>query len=157
VEAARRATGADRDVVVALVETAVAELAPTRGGALWRARNFRAPPYAASIDAALAADDHLVVVGSIDGAVFGYGIAAIEPLRDGRRLAVVEDIYVEPAARGVGVGAAVMDLLLAWSQEQGCIGIDAMALPGNRDTKNFFERYGLTARAIIVHRSFAQP
>ena len=27
-----------------------------------------------------------------------------------------------------------------------------MALPGNRATKNFFERYGLTARALLVHR-----
>ena len=31
--------------------------------------------------------------------------------------------------------------------------IDALALPGNRAAKNFFERFGLTARAIVVHRS----
>ena len=42
--------------------------------------------------------------------------------------------------------------LLAWATAQGCFGIDALALPGNRATKNFFERYGLTARAIIVHK-----
>ena len=32
-------------------------------------------------------------------------------------------------------------------------GIDGFALPGDRETKNFFERFGLTARAILVHRS----
>ena len=45
-----------------------------------------------------------------------------------------------------------MDLLVAWAHERGCVGIDALRLPGNRDTKNFFERFGLTARAIVVHR-----
>jgi hypothetical protein len=34
----------------------------------------------------------------------------------------------------------------------GCVGIDALALPGNRQTKNFFESFGFTARAIVVHR-----
>lgn len=39
----------------------------------------------------------------------------------------------------------------------GCLGIDALALPGNRETKNFFEASGLTARAIVVHRSLGGP
>ena len=65
---------------------------------------------------------------------------------------MVDDIFTEEAARGVGVGEAMMDLLIAWCEEHRCTGIDAVALPGNRATKNFFERYGLTARAILVHR-----
>ena len=45
--------------------------------------------------------------------------------------------------------------LIAWAHEAGAVGIDALALPGDRATKNFFETAGLTARAILVHRSFA--
>ena len=45
-----------------------------------------------------------------------------------------------------------MDLLVAWAQERGAVGIDALALPGDRHTKNFFETFGLTARALVVHR-----
>jgi hypothetical protein len=30
--------------------------------------------------------------------------------------------------------------------------VDALVLPGHREGKNFFERFGLTARAIVVHR-----
>ena len=41
-----------------------------------------------------------------------------------------------------------------WARATGCIGIESMALPGDRDTKNFFEAAGLIARAIVVHRSF---
>ena len=33
-----------------------------------------------------------------------------------------------------------------------CIGADALALPGNRATKNFFEQNGFVARSIVMHR-----
>jgi hypothetical protein len=46
----------------------------------------------------------------------------------------------------------MVDVMIAWATAAGCRGIDAIALPGARDTKNFFERMGLVARAIIVHR-----
>ena len=52
-----------------------------------------------------------------------------------------------------------MDEILVWCRSQGCIGVDSLALPGNRETKNFFESFGLVARAIVVHRSLggAEP
>jgi len=80
-------------------------------------------------------------------------VTTIESVADEGLLAVVRDLYVEPAARGVGVGAATMEAILAWAGERGCIGVDALALPGSRATKNFFEGFGLVARAIVVHRS----
>jgi hypothetical protein len=43
--------------------------------------------------------------------------------------------------------------LVAHASDAGAIGIDALALPGDRATKNFFETFGLKARAIVVHRS----
>ncbi|MDH3754909.1 MAG: GNAT family N-acetyltransferase, partial [Acidimicrobiia bacterium] len=70
----------------------------------------------------------------------------------GSRLAVLEQIYVLPEARGVGVGESIMGEVEAFAQSQGCIGIDSLALPGDRATKNFFETFGLVARAITVHR-----
>jgi hypothetical protein len=50
------------------------------------------------------------------------------------------------------VGEAMMDQIVAWCEKHGCVGVDAIALPGNRHTKNFFETFGLVARAIVVHR-----
>ena len=66
---------------------------------------------------------------------------------------MIEDLYVEPPARGVGVGEALMNLILAWATEHGCFGVDSIALPGDRGTKNFFESFGLVARKIAVHRA----
>ncbi|MCU1354016.1 MAG: acetyltransferase family protein [Acidimicrobiales bacterium] len=155
--AARPATSGDLDTIVVLARQAIAELALGRGGAVWRRRDARQEPLEPGLRAALAASgpdgDHLVVVGTIDDTPVGYGVVRLEPLHDGTAIARVEDLYVEPEARGVGVGEAVMDLLVATATAWGCTGIDALALPGDRHTKNFFERFGLTARAITVHRT----
>jgi len=81
----------------------------------------------------------------------GFASARIEQLRDGTTLGVIGDLYVEPDARGVGVGEALMDALLVWASERGCQGVDATALPGDRATKNFFEGSGFTARLLVMH------
>jgi GNAT superfamily N-acetyltransferase len=158
-EAARPAGPADLARVVELAEEAITELIPTKGGAMWSRREARARPVVQSLEAALDDPDHLVLVGTVDDAVIGYSVTHLETLRDGERLGVVDDIYVEPGARGVGVGEAMMDAVLEWCGDQGCIGVDSLALPGNRETKNFFESFGLVARAIVVHRSLraAEP
>jgi GNAT superfamily N-acetyltransferase len=93
------------------------------------------------------------VVGSIDDVVVGFAHAVGERLPDGEELVVLGGLYVDPGAREVGVGEAMMDLVLEWCEERRAVGVDAVALPGDRATKNFFERFGLTARAIVVHRS----
>lgn len=136
-----------------LAREVVAELAGQKGGIVWRRHAARPEPVEDGLSADLDDPDTLVLVGTIDEAVVGYAVTTIEDVADEGRLAVVRDLYVEPGARGVGVGAATMGAVLAWAGERGCIGVDALALPGSRATKNFFEGFGLVARAIVVHRS----
>jgi ribosomal protein S18 acetylase RimI-like enzyme len=152
-ETARRATAADLDRLAELAAAAVAEQVDQRGGSVWAQREARARPAGPSLHRDLDDDDCLVLAGTIDDAVLGYAVARVEVLRDGRVLGVLTDIYVEPEARAVGVGEVLVDAVLAWCTERGCSGVDALALPGNRATKNFFETFGFTARALIVHRS----
>lgn len=128
-----------------------AEMHEQRGGPLWNAREARPGPHEESLQALLARDDAEVIVGTIDGAVVGFGTVEIELLRDGTRLGVIGDLFVEPEARAVGVGESIADLIVSFCQGAKCIGIDAYALPGARDTKNFFERSGFTARALVMH------
>ncbi len=132
---------------------ASAELAVQRGGAVWSRLEARPDPQHESLARDLADDESLVVVGTIDTAVVGYGAVRLVKLHDSTTLGRISDIYVMPDARGVGVGEAMMELLLAWAQTRGCIGVDSLALPGDRHTKNFFETHGLVARAIITHRA----
>jgi GNAT superfamily N-acetyltransferase len=151
-EAARTAVAGDLDAVAALASAAADEKREQKGGPLWWRRERRQGDVAAGVRAALEAADHELAVGTLDGTVIGYAVARVERLADGGLLGVVEDIYVDPGARAVGVGEALMDHLLAWCRDRGCFGVDSLALPGDRATKNFFESFGLVARAIVVHK-----
>jgi GNAT superfamily N-acetyltransferase len=151
-ETVRTATEADLDDVVALAASAVAEKQGQKGGAVWARRESRREPFTQSLAHALKADDHEVAVGELDGVTVGYGVVHVDVLHDGGRLGVVDDIYVDPRARQLGIGELLMEHLIGWCRDQGCFGVDSLALPGDRSTKNFFESFGLVARAIIVHR-----
>ncbi len=151
--AARAATAADRDVVADLATLVIEELTPQRGGAVWRRESARPIPTGPSIDADLDDDTTHVVVGTIDDVPVGYAVVRATELADGSSLGRISDLFTLEGARGVGVGEAMMDELIEWSGARGCIGVDSVALPGDRHTKNFFESFGLVARAIVVHRS----
>lgn len=153
----RPATPDDHDSLHWLATRAIELQVEKRGGELWARTTSRAVDADASLRTDVADDDVHVVLGTIDDAGVGYGVAHLQLLTDGSRLAVVTDLYVDPEARGVGVGEAVMDELIAWATEKGCFGIDSHALPGDRHTKNFFESFGLVARSLTVHRELGQP
>jgi GNAT superfamily N-acetyltransferase len=157
VEGARTATTADLSALERLVRQAATELQALRGGVIWSLREAHPEPVGPAIEAVLTGGDPAarLVVGTVDDTVVGYGWARLEELHDGSRLLVISDLYTEPDARAIGVGESMMDVLEHEARAAGAIGIDAIALPGDRHTKNFFETFGLTARAIVVHRALA--
>jgi GNAT superfamily N-acetyltransferase len=157
VEDARVATVADLERVAELAHDFRSELREQRGGALWATREARPEPLSAALAALLAADDATVIVGTLDDSVVGYGIAETETLRDGARLGIISEIFVETEARAVGVGELLVEALVAFCLNQRCVGVDAAALPGHRQAKNFFERAGFTARLLVMHHNSAPP
>lgn len=71
---------------------------------------------------------------------------------------VVDRVYVEPSARAHGAGDALVAALLELAPTHGVHRVDGWALPGDRETKNLYERNGMTARAIIASREVnAEP
>src|ERR1700749_2898534 len=94
------------------------------------------------------AEPESVVVGTIGGAVVGY--AAVSR-RQG--LASLAELYTEPEARGVGGGDAMLRAAEAMASQWGCAAIESVALPGDRDTKNFFEAHGMVSRLLLVSRT----
>ena len=150
-EGARAAAADDVPRVAALCRELAAELTPSRGGAVWAAREARREPLEGAFHALLDTGDARLVVGTIDDAVVGFGAVRVERLAAGP-LGIVTELYVEPEARGVGVGEAIAGELVAFCVAAGCTGIDAWSLPGQRATKNFLEAAGFTARLLVVHR-----
>jgi GNAT superfamily N-acetyltransferase len=157
VEGVRPANDDDLGRLSELARAAIAELTPMKGGGVWAAREARPEPVEDSLKASLADDETRVVVGTIDDVPIGYAAVRVEVLNDGSRLGVIDDIFVEEGARAVGVGEAMMGDLVAWCESQGCTGMDAMALPGHRLTKNFFEESGFTARKLVMHHRLEDP
>jgi ribosomal protein S18 acetylase RimI-like enzyme len=153
VEGSRPATVEDLPRIAELAELLRHELVPMKGGALWSQREALAEPFEDAYRALLDRDDALMVVGTVDETVVGFGVVTLERLRSGETLGIITDLFVEPDARSVGVGEAMAAELVTFCTSRGCVGVDTLALPGHRAAKNFFEESGFTARAIVMHRA----
>jgi ribosomal protein S18 acetylase RimI-like enzyme len=66
-------------------------------------------------------------------------------------------VFVEPQAREVGIGDALVRHVLDVLTDVGAQWISAHALPGDRAMKNLFERHGLVAQTITVGRAINDP
>ena len=96
---------------------------------------------------ALALDDRSlhVLVGGLDESVMGYLVTRIKD-----KIAIVEQVFVTHDARTLGVGDALVSAIIYWAKSNSFKSLDALALPGDRETKNLYERSGLVARLITV-------
>src|SRR5205823_4858100 len=112
--AARRAIQSDLPRLIELDAEGRASVVGQRGGALYLVRDS-SPFDPVSLDDPGA----LVVVGTVDDIAFGYAVAIDDRLTDGTVLASLRALYVEAGARELGVGEAMMDVVLAWCAERG--------------------------------------
>ena len=72
-------------------------------------------------------------------------------------IAHVDQIYVTPEARQLGFGDALLELATESARRAGAAYLEGHALPGDRETKNLYERAGVTARLITVSRPLSSP
>jgi GNAT superfamily N-acetyltransferase len=153
---ARQAVEPDLPVLVDLVQHAFDTASAQRGGELWLFEQAPREPLADALAAGLAADGrNAVLAGCVDGIPVGVMLVDRRALEDGREVARVSLVYVAADARGIGVGEALLDAATAWALDAGCVGLDGLALPGDRETKNLYERAGMSARLITVYRDLA--
>ena len=158
--AARAATGADGPEVARLQERLRSELVDQKGGAalletlvpLDAGRTVTWIGVIGDVPVGLAVAGIVVPGHSIDlpGDSIDLPGDSIDLPGGSAARAVLETIYVEPEARAVGVGSSLMRAVRSWAIGRGAAAIDATVLPGDRASKNFFERHGLVARAITV-------
>jgi GNAT superfamily N-acetyltransferase len=163
-EATRLATTADHPLCLDLVERVLSDARSMRGGATL-AGSATAPGllarWSAEVTPAvlLVGEFHDVVVGLaaaviVDGGSNGSngGGSAAQALDRAPKTGRIECLYVETEARGVGVGSALMAATVDWCRTQGCTEVDALALPGDRSTKQRLEGAGFTARLLTLSR-----
>ncbi len=144
----RRADPGDLARCAELVDEAADEANASRGGELAEGLSERRTTVEEW------AEGGILLVGEFEGTTVGLGagLVAEAVLGDGRRLGRIECCFVETDAREVGVGEALVEELLAWFTAQGCTDVDALALPGDRRTKQLYEHSGFKARLLTLHR-----
>ena len=64
--------------------------------------------------------------------------------------AEVLQVFVHPEARELGFGDWLLEAALHAARDAGSTVLEGTALPGDRDTKNLYERAGIKARKITV-------
>lgn len=69
-----------------------------------------------------------------------------------RQELILEVLYVDPVARGLGLGESLVRGAIERARATGCRSISGRALPGDRETKNVYERTGLVSQVITVGR-----
>ena len=133
----REFTAADEVALDELAALARESIREARGGARWIEThpipNWNDP-------------DVVVLVADLDGVVIGYLAARM----GGDQVMQVDEVFVLEQARVVGFGDALVEEIQRLARERGAKRLEAEALPGDRDTKNLWERAGITARLITV-------
>ena len=89
-----------------------------------------------------------VVVAHIGPVVVGYLLADL----DGDQIVRVDQVWVTPEARENGFGDALLELAIERARALGAVAVEGQALPGDRHTKNLYERAGIVARLITTYR-----
>ena len=88
-------------------------------------------------------------VAGVDETVMGYLIAKLGQTKSGK-IATIEQVFVTKDCRNIGIGDALVSATIFWAKAESLVALDGFALPGDRETKNLFERSGLVARLITV-------
>jgi GNAT superfamily N-acetyltransferase len=92
-------------------------------------------------------------IAELDGepvgfALWFYSVSTFE----GRHGLYLEDIYVRPAARGVGAGKALMAALARRCVDEGLARFEWAVLDWNKPSIEFYDRLGATAKTEWITR-----
>ena len=88
----------------------------------------------------------IVLVAERDGVLLGFILARIKyspPYLGGVRVGELKDMWVEPEARGLGVGRELLGRAIAWCREQRVHSIEAQVLDGNEPILKLLATFGL--------------
>jgi GNAT superfamily N-acetyltransferase len=98
--------------------------------------------------ASIAADPrNMLLVAEREGAVIGaFHLTIIQYVAyRGGRVAQIENVIVEPAARRLGVGALMMAWAIDEARRQGCFRVQLTSNKARTRAHRFYERLGFTA------------
>jgi len=109
------------------------------------------PPTADELAAIIAAPDSVLFVAELDGAVVGALTLATYRIPTGVK-AWIEDVVVDAAARGHGVGEALNRAALDEARARGAKHVSLTSRPAREAANRLYQRIGFEAYATNVYR-----
>jgi ribosomal protein S18 acetylase RimI-like enzyme len=108
-----------------------------------------------------AKSDTVLLLAHVDGALVGYAVAHVMPVREtwiydtwetGDRIGELEAIGVLPGHRGQGIGSALLDAVDRELEALGVRDVILGVLPGNTDAMRLYARRGFTPTWLYMSR-----
>lgn len=93
-----------------------------------------------------AANAH-VALAAVDRSVAGFALSTTAFILESGLVAELQDLYVVPAARGHGVGTALIEDAARWAQSQAASLLEVVIAPNGRDVTHLLSYY--RARAFV--------
>ncbi|HAS10828.1 MAG TPA: GNAT family N-acetyltransferase [Acidimicrobiaceae bacterium] len=91
-----------------------------------------------------------------DGTILGTATLVTFRIPTGRR-AWIEDVVVDDAARGLGVGGALTQAMVDRAEELGCTTVDLTSRPTREAANHLYQREGFEVRDTNVYRRKLEP
>jgi ribosomal protein S18 acetylase RimI-like enzyme len=86
-----------------------------------------------------------------DGTIVGVATLAVFPIPTGRR-AWIEDVIVDAASAGQGIGALLTNAMLDHARSLGCVSVDLTSRPSREAANHLYKKLGFEPRETNVYR-----
>ncbi len=109
------------------------------------------PPSRDTLAAIVASDASHLLLAEDEGTIVGSLTLVVFPIPTGIR-AWIEDVVVDDAARGKGVGGALNKAALAMASQLGATTVDLTSRPSREAANRLYQQLGFEARETNVYR-----
>lgn len=102
-------------------------------------------------------DDSIILIAELEGRPVGYALGRIfeedKTADNGTgRIGLFDELYVDDAARGLGLGQKLIDEIIKWMKEKKIFRIKLHAYSWNHNAKKLYERNGFKEYAVSYER-----
>jgi GNAT superfamily N-acetyltransferase len=120
---------------------------------LWPGKPLELDSLRSVYDRALTSDRQVYLCAVLDQQVVGFGSLTIKSnLWNEAFVGYVDEMVVDKAQRGRGVGTQILDHLISWARERGCNRIELDSAFHRKDAHAFYERRGFQSRAYLYSK-----
>ena len=143
--------GSGVTIVVNIADRATPELVDAMNRLIPQLSSSNPPPTEAELATIIGQEACDVIVARDGNTIVGSLTLVVFPIPTGIR-AWIEDVVVDEAARGKGVGEALNTFALQRARERGAKTVDLTSRPSREAANRLYQRLGFVARDTNVYR-----